>query len=187
MRLWQRRWYEILDLARATAYSLTRDHAKADDIAAMTVERILRYDGDEEQGISDAFVITTVRNLVIDDARKATRHRESAGPVEDADEMSIVEPERAYVYLASLGLSPSAWHTKYERMRRQMEVSHSMLTSLGEADRRLVILSLQGVPSAEIAEELGYASADVVRQKRKRIYARLRRDFGEQRSESLFD
>ena len=187
MRLWQRRWYEILDLARATAYSLTRDHAKADDIAAMTVERILRYDGDEEQGISDAFVVTTVRNLVIDDARKETRHRGAAQAVEDADELSIVEPERAYVYLASLGLSPSAWHTKHERMRRQMEVSRSMLTSLGETDRRLVALSLQGVPSLEIAEELGYASADVVRQKRHRIYARLRRDFSEQRSDSLFE
>ena len=40
---------------------------------------------------------------------------------------------------------------------------------------------------AEIAEERGYASADVVRQKRHRIYARLRRDFSEQRSESLFE
>jgi len=187
MTLWQRRWYEILDLARATAYSLTRDHAKADDIAAMTVERILRYEGDEEQGISDAFVVTTVRNLVIDDTRKATRHRQSAGPVEDADELSIVEPERAYVYLASLGLSPSAWHTQHERMRRQMELTSSMLASLDKVDRRLVVLSLQGVASAEIAEELGYASADVVRQKRHRIYARLRHDFGEYNSSSLFD
>ena len=98
-----------------------------------------------------------------------------------------MEPDRAYVYLASLGLSPSAWHSRYERMRRQMEVSRSMLASLGQADRRLVVLSLQGVPSAEIAEELGYASADVVRQKRRRIYARLRRDFSEQRSPSLFE
>ena len=62
-----------------------------------------------------------------------------------------------------------------------------MLASLGQADRRLVVLLLQGVPSAEIAEELGYASADVVRRKRRRIYARLLREIGGQRSPSLFE
>lgn len=66
-------------------------------------------------------------------------------------------------------------------------MNRSMLASLGQADRRLVVLLLQGVPSAEIAEELGYARADVVRRKRRRIYARLLRDVGGQRSPSLFE
>lgn len=113
--------------------------------------------------------------------------RDYAKADDDADESKLVEPERAYVYLTSLGLSPSAWHSRHERMRRQMELTSSMLASLGQTDRRLVAPSLQGVSSAEIAEERGYASADVVRQKRHRIYARLRRDFSEQRSESLFE
>lgn len=181
MQLSDDEWAQVLDLAHRTAMGITRDPALSDDIAASTVERLLERNPDIEAGRLLAYAAQTAHNLAIDDLRRVQRQPRQAELEEDPK-----DPTAGYVILAMQQMSPSTAALRGEMKRRCYEVAQEILGSLNEREIRLLQLSIDGVPSAEIAIELGYADANTVNVTRHRINRKIRERFSHRISPSLF-
>lgn len=181
MQLSDQEWAQVLDVARRTAMGITRDPALSDDIAASTVERLLERNPDIEDGRLIAYAAQTAHNLAIDEMRRVQRQPRQAELEEDPK-----DPAAGYVILAMQQMSPSTAALRGEMKRRCHEVAQEILGSLNEREIRLLQLSIDGVPSAEIAVELGYADANTVNVTRHRINRKIRERFSHRISPSLF-
>jgi len=108
-----------------------------------------------------ALAITLVRRKVAHKWRKLRRQqRLSRGPGESED------PARVLGSLASAETDPG-------RAAQHDDAVHHVCKGLGEKDRRLLQLRLQGYSTAEAARELG-EDADVLRVRLSRLRQRLR-------------
>ena len=181
MQLSDEEWAQVLDVARRTAMRITRDPALSDDIAASTVERLLERNPDIEDGRLLAYAAQAAHNLAIDELRRVQRQPRQAELEEDPK-----DPAAGYVILAMQQMSPSTAVLRGEMKRRCHEVAQEILGSLNEREIRLLQLSIDGVPSVEIAAELGYADANTVNVTRHRINRKIRERFSHRISPSLF-
>ena len=181
MHLSDDEWAQVLDVARRTALGITRDPVLSDDIAASTVERLLERNPDIEDGRLLAYAVQVARHLTIDELRRVQRQPRQAELEEDPK-----DPAAGYVILAMQQMSPSTAALRGEMKRRCYEVAQEILGSLNEREIRLLQLSINGVPSAKIAIELGYADANTVNVTRHRINRKIRERFSHRISPSLF-
>ena len=181
MQLSDDEWAQVLDVAHRTAMGITRDPALSDDIAASTVERLLERNPDIEDGRLLAYAVQVARHLTIDELRRVQRQPRQAELEEDPK-----DPAAGYVILAMQQMSPSTAALRGEMKRRCNEVAQEILGSLNEREIRLLQLSIDGVPSAEIAIKLGYADANTVNVTRHRINRKIRERFSHRISPSLF-
>jgi RNA polymerase sigma factor (sigma-70 family) len=181
MELTDQEWVQVLEVAERTALGLTRDPVRAEDVAAIVVERLLTRNPQIEEGRLEAYVAQMARNVVRDEARQAQRGRRDVPKPNEA-----MDDARSLFGLALHAKSPSVKLIKSERARRQVALAEEVLASLSDRQRQLIEMDVRGCSLAEIAENLGYANANVVGVTRHRIYGRLREAFGEYYSPSLF-
>lgn len=181
MQLSDDEWAQVLDVAHRTAMGITRDPALSDDIAASTVERLLKRNPEIQPGRLNAYAAQVARNLVRDQIRKDNRQPREAELQEDP-----INPAAAYVLLAMQQTGPSTAALRSERARRCYAVAMDILPTLSDQERRLLQMTADGATSAEIAAELGYADANSVNVTRHRINKRIRQQFSQRISPSLF-
>lgn len=181
MQLSDDEWAQVLDVAHRTAMGITRDPALSDDIAASTVERLLERNPEIQPGRLNAYAAQVARNLVRDQIRKDNRQPREAELQEDP-----INPAAAYVLLAMQQTGPSTAALRSERARRCYAVAMDILPTLSDQERRLLQMTADGATSAEIAAELGYADANSVNVTRHRINKRIRQQFSQRISPSLF-
>lgn len=181
MQLSNDEWAQVLDVAHRTAMGITRDPALSDDIAASTVERLLERNPDIQPGRLNAYAAQVARNLVRDQIRKDNRQPREAELQEDP-----INPAAAYVLLAMQQTGPSTAALRSERARRCYAVAMDILPTLSDQERRLLQMTADGATSAEIAAELGYADANSVNVTRHRVNKRIRQQFSQRISPSLF-
>lgn len=178
MELTDEQWMRVFRAAEREAQRRLRNPIVAEDVAAIAVEKMLKASAVVPDDGLEAYVVTVVRNLLID----KHRGRAPTEPVEDDD----LESGMAIFGLALHAKDPLAKMLKSERIRRRIDVARRILDSLNPRELALVELTLAGASGAEIADELGYASAAVVRTTRNRIYQRLQRGFARDVTPSLF-
>ena len=181
MQLNDEEWAEVLDVAYRTAMGITRDPALSDDIAASTVAKLLERHPEIDEGRLLPYAAQVARNLVMDEMRQVQRQPRQTELEEDPK-----DPAAAYVILAMQQMGPSTAALRGEMKRRCNEVAQEILASLNAREVRLLQLSIDGVPSAEIAVELGYADANTVNVTRHRINRKIREKFSHRISPSLF-
>ena len=181
MQLSDDEWAQVLDVAHRTAMGITRDPALSDDIAASTVERLLERNPEIQPGRLIAYAAQVARNLVRDQIRKDNRQ-----PREAELQEYPINPAAAYVLLAMQQTGPSTAALRSERARRCYAVAMDILPTLSDQERRLLQMTADGATSAEIAAELGYADANSVNVTRHRINKRIRQQFSQRISPSLF-
>jgi RNA polymerase sigma-70 factor (ECF subfamily) len=87
------------------ARSLTQNSALAEDVVQETFIRFLSYNSQGTCDSTRAFLYTAARNLVIDERRKSTRHKEVRARVAK-DERVAPKDEAADEILFALGLLP---------------------------------------------------------------------------------
>lgn len=181
MQLTDDEWAQVLDVAYNTALRITRDPSVSDDIAASTVARLLERNPDIQPGRLNAYAAQVARNLVNDEFRAAKRQ-----PRQDELEEDPIKPAPAYLLLALQQTGPSTAALRSERARRCYAVAMEILPTLTDQERRLLQMTADGATSAEIAAELGYADANSVNVTRHRLNKRIRQQFAQRISPSLF-
>lgn len=185
MELSPQQWEMVRQVAQRVARPIVRDEETAADVAAETVARLLDSSVDlADDGALRAFTIVAARNAATDVVRQQERAREGRA-LEDLrdDELQSV---RTLLGLAALSTSPSSAFARNERAQRQIAVAGQILATLTPQQVRLLQLAADEVPAEQIAEQLGYASAGVVRVTLHRLKARLRADFADLVTSSLF-
>ena len=163
-------WRSALEAARRAARSLGADESLADEVAAIAVKRIWsRYDQLAPKDL-DAYAAQTARRVLVDLRRRQARVRKQPLPQE--------WEEATAIGAAFVKPGPSRSRTQLERWAATVHITDEMLATLSARHRALLLLDLEGVPAAQMAQRLGYASANSVRVSLHRIYARLREEFG---------
>jgi len=174
-------WARVFDAAYREAVRRVGDPTAAEDLAALAVERMLGAGADVPADGLEAYARRVVLNLVIDLDRKH-RRRQSAQPAEDED----LDLGRGVFGLALHGKDPLAKVLKSERVQRRLDLASRVLESLNPRERAVMEMWLANATAAEIAEELGYASPEVVRVTLHRIRRRLGAEFAGDFTPSLF-
>lgn len=142
-----------LDALYRVARRLTRRPADAEDLVQETYARAFRGAGGFTPGTNlRAWLFRVLRNAFID-----ARRREGRGPPIDAD----ADPEVA----AEVPASGDGWlrgDAELERLRRVVgEEIERALRALPEDARTVVLLDVEGLGEAEIAEVMGCAPGTV--------------------------
>ena len=127
---------DVFEVARRTVLSMERDADLADDLASMTVERILSRNPDIRPGRLNAYAAQVARNLMRDELRSRTQHR-----VKPIGEDWQLEEARAIFGIALHTKSPSFLVIKSERIQRRYSLAQKILASLPERHRELLELS----------------------------------------------
>lgn len=151
--------------------------ARSRSVATVLLER----SPDIQEGPLLAYTAQVARNLVMDEMRQAQRQPRMTELDEDPK-----DPVSAYVILAMQQMSPSTAVLRGEMKGRCHEVAQEIFATLSERKIRLLQMSIDGVPSAEIAVELGYADANTVNVTRHRINRKIQDGFSHLISPSLF-
>lgn len=180
MNLTDDQWARVYAVAAREARRALRDPVMAEDVAAMTVERMLEAPAVLPDDRIEAYARTVVRNLLVDKGRRVQRGATAEAVADDE-----LEAGMGIFGLALHGKDPLAKVLKSERIRRRIDLARRIFDSLNDRERALVELSLAGATAAEIADELGYASAATVRVTHMRIRQRLEVEFGHEFTPSL--
>jgi RNA polymerase sigma factor (sigma-70 family) len=181
VELTDEQWVRVFDAAFRAAQRALRDPTAAEDVAAMTVERMLEVQAEIPDDRIEAYARTVVRNLLVDKGRRAQRGA-TAAPVAHEE----LEEGMGVFGLALHAKDPLVKLLKSERIRRRTDLARRILDSLSDRERALIELALAGATAAEIADELGYASAGTVRVTHMRIRQRLGNEFARDFTPSLF-
>jgi RNA polymerase sigma-70 factor (ECF subfamily) len=138
-----------LDALHRLARSLTRSAADAEDLVQETYARAFRGGAGFTPGSNlRAWLFRILRNAFLD-----VRRREGRAPVELAAEEQA-DPAAAEGWLRGDG--------ELERLRRVVgEEIEAALRTLSEDGRTVVLLDLEGLDEAEIAEVMGCAPGTV--------------------------
>jgi len=143
-------------LARDIAARTARRYVDRDLAEDVAQETLIRLQGaDPEHLVSwQAWVATTSRNLALDIVRREVRRREIDG--------------RHRPRIATVGASDGA---------TRADAVAIALSILGDRERKVFVAHLQGASNADIADDLGYASASSVGVTLSRSRAKMRRAF----------
>lgn len=141
---------DMLPRLRRFAYSLSRDPADADDLAALAVERAIRSRHRWQEGTRlDSWLFRITRNLWIDEARSRARKSRWEAPADSAEEVG---------------------HDPRDDLDRSLEARRVMaaMSRLPDEQREVVALILvEGFGYREVAEMLelpiGTVSSRLVR------------------------
>jgi len=150
---------EAVDIARRVARPVLgpRADAELEDVAQEAIARLL----EEDPAPNDwrAWLNRVARNTAVDVGRHAARFDEKDGPEADQDQLL-----RDFV-LRVLSTSEAG----------MIEAGMAFVTSdLTGRDREMLLASVNGASNAELAEDFGLASPEVVAQTLYRIRRRLR-------------
>jgi RNA polymerase sigma factor (sigma-70 family) len=132
-----------VDDVHAYAFSLLRDRAAAEDVAALAFERAYRRRGrfDASRGTGRAWVFAIARNAALDELRRRRRTATLVADPEDRDAAGAV----------------TAGGEEAER-RATVRVA---LAALDPRDRELIALKFHGgLSNAEIADVLGVSESN---------------------------
>lgn len=173
MELSTAEWAHVQRIALAEARRRCHHNpAFAEDLAAAVVEKLLRAEPQIKPGGLDAYVRAAVLNTYLDDKAKADAAMRGGSPLQ-LDELTA-EVAQAILDAVLISLSPSAIVIRRQREQSRMRLYLEIVDGLPPRKRELVLLAAQGLPQAEIAERLGYASADSVKTTLNRIYKEIR-------------
>jgi RNA polymerase sigma factor (sigma-70 family) len=181
MELTDEQWVEVRDVAEKKAMVLTHgDVALSEDLASIVVTKLFTHEGEIEPGKLLAYVRMMTQNVFFDRYRK--QHAAYRGgpsmkhPMDD--EIHWIAEEIGGVFKFELhSSSPSRKLIRQERERERAAAYLEILDSLPEKKQRMVRMAAEGATHKEIAEELGYANASVVKTTLHRAYADIREQF----------
>ena len=173
MELSEQQWAEVWSAALVKAMHLTRgDIDRAQDLAALVMEKLLIREGELPANLC-GYVRTMTQNAYLDErSRQQAAFRGGITLKHPMDE-SIFGVE-GVIMRALVAESPSAEYIRNERHAMQVQLCRQILSTLPDRQRELLTLAATGAPHAQIAEQLGYASAQVVTQTLRRLYQKIR-------------
>ncbi len=169
-------WMRVLDTAYQAACAATKhDTAYAGDIAASIIEKMLINDRPvHEKGIYN-YLRRAVVNYVIDDVRKANAAYRGGGTQYVANEELVLLEDTGAVRGQDLGADPADLIVANETAIAMQNAHDDLLGRLEQRNRQLVELYLEGHTHAQIANEMGYRNAAVVKQTLHRSLCHLRK------------
>lgn len=176
MELSDQQWAEVWSASLAKAMHLTRgDIDGAQDLAALVMEKLLTRDDDVPANLI-GYVRAMTQNAYLDErSRQRAAFRGGGSSLKHPMDESIFGVE-GVVMQALVAESPSAEYIRNERRALQIALCRQILAALPERHRELLSLAATGATHAQIAEQLGYASAQVVTQTLRRLYLKIRED-----------
>lgn len=170
-----------IDVVYAKACLLTNhDNTAADDLASDVFERLFDRNPGVKRNKLDAYLRVTTRNVHLDKIRAAkAKHRKLMETPVDISEFGD-SPLTDVIYQQDTAPSPSQIFISREQ-RVEMEIACALiLHSLPERKRRLIEMAADHINHQQIAEELGFASADVVKVTLNRVHREVRSKFANQ-------
>lgn len=179
-------WRELMDFAEHEARRQTADRYLAEDVAALTMKKLLAQESRIAPEARRTWVRTVIQRTIIDHHRR--NHTAGGGDrLRDLPDDAEIAAKRPHSGRRWVGNSPSLAAMAHQREARVGEVAQHVLSSLNDRQRQLLVLSAQpSLSHEEIAETLGYASAAVVKVTLNRLRKRLRDEFGTE-LENLFN
>ena len=143
-----------------TAYALRFGHTSLglEDYVSSAFEKLLKMEEDKVPN-PEAWLKLVITNMMINRANKL-KHRPPTMRGLDAEEIEAI------------GLGPNK--RSFPSQIADADLVAQILDRLGEKQRQMLILDAAGYSTAEIAEELGYASAKVVATRIKQIRNQIR-------------
>lgn len=184
MELTDEQWMELRQVAEAKAMQLTHgDRPLSEDLASTVIMRLFTHEGSVEPEKLPAYVRTMTRNAYLDRRRKQyAAHRGGPSLKHPMDEeIHWIAEEVAGVFKFELHTSsPSRKVLRRERDRERAAAYLEILDSLPDKKQRMVRMAAEGATHQQIADELGYASAAVVKTTLHRTYAMIREQFMDQ-------
>lgn len=178
MELTDEQWEQARQVAESKALRLTHgDHARSQDLASAVMEKLFLTDAEVDPEKLDAYVRTMTRNAYLDQQdRMNAAYRGQTVKRADMGEALYAEVEGVFRYQLH-STSPSIKFARRQAQDARTAAYMEILASLPKKQRDLVRLAAEGVPYAEIADQLGYANANVVKATLHRTYRRIREQF----------
>jgi len=170
--------HHAIDVVFAKACALTKHNKDAaEEITSDVLERISIKNPGIHPDKLDQFLCKVTRNVFVDRIRRneAAYRKFQYVSIDDLDmaELAGTGAQQHQLYAQSASAA-------YLDQQYQVEIALAfslVLHSLPERKRRLVEMTADGYSNDQIAEELGFASADVVKVTMSRIKRELRQKF----------
>lgn len=171
-------WRALMDFAEREARRQTADAYLAEDVAALTMKKLLAQESSIAPEARRTWVRTVIQRTIIDQHRR--NHTAGGGDrLRGLPDDSEIAAKRPHSGRRWVGNSPSMENIARQREERLGEVAKRLLSGLNDRQRQLLLLaSEESFTHEQIAEALGYASADVVKVTLNRLRKRLRDEFG---------
>jgi RNA polymerase sigma factor (sigma-70 family) len=177
MELTDQQWLDVRKVAEAKAMQMTHgDAARSEDIASIVIEKLLVRDVEIQPGKLNAYVREMVKNTYLDQKAKqnaAYRGGPSFKHPMDEEIHGIAELVAGIFKYGLMTSGPSAKVIRREREDARLAAYEEILASLPEKKRQMVRMAAEGRSHKEIAQELGYANAGVVKSSLQRVYRQI--------------
>lgn len=178
MELTDDEWVMVRDVAEAKAMKMTHgDVALSEDLASLVVEKLFLSEATINPGSLKAYVRTMVQNAYLDRrAKQKAAYRPQTIKKGDIDDAVLAEVEGVFKYQLNT-TSPSRKLIRREAQQARADMYLAILASLPEKQQHLVRLAAEGMSYKDIAQQLGYANASVVKTTLHRVYGKVREQF----------
>lgn len=178
MELTDDEWAMVREVAEAKAMKMTYgDVALSEDLASLVVEKLFLADATISPGSLKAYVRTMVQNAYLDrKAKQQAAYRPQTIKMGEMDDDLYAEVEGVFKYQLN-STSPSRKLVRREAQQARADMYLAILASLPDKQQRLVRLAAEGMSYKDIAQELGYANASVVKTSIHRVYDKIRDQF----------
>lgn len=171
-------WTMVRDVAEAKAMNMTHgDVALSEDLASLVVEKLFLSEAAINPGSLKAYVRTMVQNAYLDRrAKQQAAYRPQTLKKGAMDDAVYAEVQGVFKYQLN-ATSPSRALVRREVQQARADVYRAILASLPDKQQRLVTLAAEGTSYKDIAQELGYANANVVKTTLHRVYRKISEQF----------